>query len=259
MPAIPANEKVLLVEDDDAVRDLLVGVLRKAGWEVIGAASGLEALARLAELRFAAILCDLDLGRGPNGIEVLKQRPLLNAATPFVMLTAHGTVDRCLDAMRHHATDFIEKPSSPARIVQAVRQAISGTDSDASTPDLGIDGPNPGLRPEDEHVATALRQIEARYSDPTLSVATIARNVNVSPDYLGRLFQGHLGRSVIEVLNRQRVETAARLLDDSHLSVYEVALECGYRATKGLDKWFKELKGVTPTEWRLTRKTRKIE
>jgi YesN/AraC family two-component response regulator len=238
---------VLLVEDQQSVRDFLSQLLANAGWAVTPVATGPDAIDELSRTKFSVVLCDLDLGREPDGIEVLRRMPARSKGTPFVLLTAHGTIDRCKEALAAGASDFLEKPSSPATVLSTLARVTGqiphgghGNDGkDSDTVDAG-----------DRHVRRALWTLSRRFREPNLTVAHIAESTGVSPEHLARLFATHLGRSPLEQLHLTRVRAAEQLLAETDLSIFEIALDCGYRSDTGLNHWFKRLRGRSPNTFR---------
>ena len=93
-----SRRKILLVEDEELVRNYLKHQLQEGSWNVTAVGSGEDALAQLESTTFDAVLCDLDLKRGPTGLDVLARMPSANEGTPFVLLTAHGSTGRCREA-----------------------------------------------------------------------------------------------------------------------------------------------------------------
>lgn len=96
--------------------------------------------------------------------------------------------------------------------------------------------------------------IERRWREPDLSTEAIAATVHVSADYLGRIFQKHLGRSILDELYRRRLTEIDAALADSTVSVYAAAVDSGFRSTKHLTRWYKRLRGSTPTQERMRRR-----
>ncbi len=100
---------VLIVDDDDALRDLLSRELARSGHRVSQAADAAECLARVAEEEPDVALLDLMLPDEP-GIEVLRRLRAEKPALVVVVLTAHGSVDTALAAMKLGAYDYLRKP-----------------------------------------------------------------------------------------------------------------------------------------------------
>lgn len=210
--------------------------------------SGSEALAALASTNFDVVLCDLDLGPGINGIEVLDRIPQKLRGAPFVILTGHGTIDRFREAQRHGATEFLEKPISDAQLFSALDRVLgltdsvregSGSDELAWPEELG-----------DAHVRHALRIIERKFSDPDFSVDALATAIGITADHLTLVFRKHLNRRPLQQIHETRIRAAEKLLDAPALSIYEIAIDCGYRTTTDFDAWFRHFRGMTPSEWR---------
>jgi two-component system response regulator HydG len=100
---------VLLVDDDAAFRHVMSGELRRLGYEVATAASGEEAIQRVAANEPEAVLLDLRLP-GMGGLETLR---ILNANAPaaeVILLTGHGSIDTAIEAIRIGAFDYVVKP-----------------------------------------------------------------------------------------------------------------------------------------------------
>ncbi len=115
--------KLLIVDDDDDMRDDLVQLFRKQGHEVTAAVSGEDALNKAAHVRFDVALLDLHLP-GISGIDVLaklkEQQPELEA----LMLTAHSSIETAVEAMRRGAYDYLTKPFRAADLEVHIQKAF---------------------------------------------------------------------------------------------------------------------------------------
>jgi DNA-binding NarL/FixJ family response regulator len=120
------SERILIVDDHPLTRDALAALLQQSGFTVAGqAADGETAIERAAELAPDLILLDLSLP-GMNGLEAL---PRLRAAAPaaeVVVLTASGTEDNLLGAIRGGAAGYLLKSEPPERIVEFLRGVARG-------------------------------------------------------------------------------------------------------------------------------------
>lgn len=99
----------LIVDDDKTFRDAACLLIEEEGHYAQPAGSGMAALANVREEDFEAVLLDVNLGE-ENGLDVLPQLLRSQANLPVVMLTAQGSVDAAVEAMRRGAVDFLEKP-----------------------------------------------------------------------------------------------------------------------------------------------------
>jgi DNA-binding response OmpR family regulator len=121
-----APKCVLIVDDEPNVRLMLRTALQTAGYRVLEAADGLEALSLLRQTRCDLILLDL---RMPNvdGLSALYRLRERDDTTPVVVLTAHGSIPDVVTAMRLGAIDFLTKPMTPVELRAAVSAAIRST------------------------------------------------------------------------------------------------------------------------------------
>jgi two-component system response regulator HydG len=119
----PRRRRVLIVEDDQGVRGLLEATLGDNGYEVVAADSGEKALAALDRGTFEAVLLDLNLP-GITGMDVLRVGPTLQMDTPFIVMTAFGSVDTAVEAMKHGAFDYVGKPFRADEILLTLERAI---------------------------------------------------------------------------------------------------------------------------------------
>ncbi len=116
--------RILIVEDEAAIRLALSGLLKREGYEVDQASDGLAALDILANERFDFVLTDLALGDGASGMDVLRKAKELHAETPVVMITAHGNEKIAVEAMKLGADDYVPKPFDNDEIRLVVRRAV---------------------------------------------------------------------------------------------------------------------------------------
>jgi DNA-binding NtrC family response regulator len=116
-------DRILLVEDKTELREMLVTALTRMGYVVEPAAGLSEALARLRQYRFSAVLTDLKLPAG-SGMEVLRAALEADPATPIVIMTAYGGIAEAVAAMRDGAYDFIQKPIDLEHLRHLLSRAI---------------------------------------------------------------------------------------------------------------------------------------
>jgi two-component system, NtrC family, nitrogen regulation response regulator NtrX len=115
--------RVLVIDDESAIRDSLKMTLEYEGYEVLGAATGQEGLS-LAE-REAPDLVLLDVKMpGMDGIEVLERLRSMNDSVPVIVVSGHGTISTAVDATKKGAFDFIEKPFASDRVLVSLRNAL---------------------------------------------------------------------------------------------------------------------------------------
>jgi two-component system, NtrC family, nitrogen regulation response regulator NtrX len=117
------KSRILVIDDEAAIRDSLKMTLEYEGYEFVGAATGQEGLA-LAE-REAPDLVLLDVKMpGMDGLEVLDRLRAMNETLPVVVISGHGTISTAVDATKKGAFDFIEKPFASERVLVSLRNAL---------------------------------------------------------------------------------------------------------------------------------------
>jgi len=114
---------ILLVDDDERLRNAAGKVLAAEGYRVKGAGSGREALDWLKEPGVALVIGDLRLP-DLDGIELLKRVRELRPEVEVVMITGHGSVEQAVEAMRLGAYDFIQKPLDSTALLKTVAKAL---------------------------------------------------------------------------------------------------------------------------------------
>jgi two-component system response regulator HydG len=114
---------ILVVDDEPGIVEPLAKIFEKESLRVLTAKSGAEALEILRREPISVLLTDLVMP-GMSGLDLLKASRSVSPETETVLMTAYGTVENAVDAMRHGAYDFVTKPLKRAQVVRAVGKAI---------------------------------------------------------------------------------------------------------------------------------------
>lgn len=102
--------KILVVDDDPVTRTLILKKLSKEEYQVETAESGVEAVRLLSNKFYDVILTDLMMPGGVDGIGVLETAKESNLKTEVILITAHGSIDNAIVAMKKGAVDYLQKP-----------------------------------------------------------------------------------------------------------------------------------------------------
>src|SRR6185369_12969793 len=121
--------KILVADDEQNLRRVLVAMLRREGHDVVQAASGVEAIERLADVD--VVITDLRMP-GADGMEVLRTAARSFPQVPVIMITAYGSVGQAVEAIKAGAFDYIEKPFEQDSIRTIVEKAPRQTLDPAS-------------------------------------------------------------------------------------------------------------------------------
>ncbi|PLQ01291.1 sigma-54-dependent transcriptional regulator [Cupriavidus pauculus] len=170
-PRPPAPAPILVIDDEADLRELLDISLRRMGHDVVMAGSLAEARLRLAERRYSLVLTDMRLGDG-LGIEIVRQLSASPERTPVAVITAYGSADNAVDALKAGAFDYIAKPVSLEQLRTLILNAL-GRQHRAPA-----DGGSPTESSElADRAAQLLPGVSAAVSEVRRSLSRLARSM----------------------------------------------------------------------------------
>jgi two-component system response regulator AtoC len=115
-------KRILIVDDEESFRHMLSVILIKEGYEVEAASNGEAGLQKAAASPFDHILCDIRMPH-MDGLEVLREIKKTGGQASVIMMSAYGTMDTAIEAMKLGAYDYISKPFKPDEILLTLRKA----------------------------------------------------------------------------------------------------------------------------------------
>lgn len=118
------RNRVLVVDDEKNIRLTVAQSLEKLDLDVDSAVNGEEALEKIRRQGYQLVLLDLKLP-GMDGMEVLRQVRTFNRRLRILIITAHGTIENAVEAMKLGAVDFVQKPFTPDEIRGLVSRALA--------------------------------------------------------------------------------------------------------------------------------------
>jgi DNA-binding response OmpR family regulator len=118
------KKKVLIVDDDRDIVQIVTTMLEGRGWQIDVAYGGNEALEKVSASRPDVILLDIMMP-GMNGIEVLKKIKKIDANARIIMITAFGDVESYLDSMELGAYEYINKPFETNELLEMVNKVVA--------------------------------------------------------------------------------------------------------------------------------------
>jgi len=119
-----APKRILIVDDEKNIRLMLAHCLEPLGFEIDTAVNGEEALTKVVNEDYGLTLMDIRLP-GMSGMEVLRRIRELRPDIRVIVITAYGTIETAVKAMKLGAADFIQKPFAPQEIRDAVLQVVA--------------------------------------------------------------------------------------------------------------------------------------
>jgi two-component system response regulator AtoC len=115
-------KRILIIDDEENFRHMLSVILKKEGYDVETASNGEEGLQKIALSPFDQILCDIRMPQ-MDGLEFLREAQKIGVDATIIMMSAYGTVDIAIEAMKLGAYDYISKPFKPDEIILTLRKA----------------------------------------------------------------------------------------------------------------------------------------
>jgi two-component system response regulator AtoC len=117
-----SSKRILIIDDEENMLHMLKTILSKEGYEIVTAGNGIEGLEKIETNLFDTILCDLRMPE-MDGLSFLKTVKVKNIDSTIIMMSAYGTIDLAVEAMKHGAYDYISKPFKPDEIILNLRKA----------------------------------------------------------------------------------------------------------------------------------------
>jgi nitrogen regulation protein NR(I) len=171
---LPEKKQILVVDDEPNLRRVLSAQLARDGYDVHTAEDGVQGLAVLAEHHIDLVITDL---RMPNldGMGLLRRALELDPELPIVMITAHGTVDNAVEALKTGAFDYVTKPFDQAEVRAVVKKALRTRDlasAEATRSDGGVPEARHGIIGESPAIAQVYAILDRVADTPTTVLVT---------------------------------------------------------------------------------------
>lgn len=115
--------KILIIDDERAIRSTLREILEYEDYKVIDTDNGIDGLALIKKEDIDLVLCDIKMSK-MDGMEVLTEALAIKPDLPFIMISGHGTIETAVEASKKGAYDFISKPPDLNRLLITVRNAL---------------------------------------------------------------------------------------------------------------------------------------
>ena len=115
--------KILIIDDEKSIRSTLKEILEYEKYEVDEAVDGQDGIDKISKKKYDIALCDIKMPK-LDGIEVLEKAQEIDTEVQFIMISAHGSIETAVDAVKKGAYDFIQKPPDLNRLLITLRNAL---------------------------------------------------------------------------------------------------------------------------------------
>ena len=229
------SDKIVVVDDDLRVIKSLKIILSR--YEIIDFQDGKKAIDFLNKPRdIQLVLLDVMMPE-IDGLTVLKEIKKNNKDLIVFIMTAYGTRDVVVQALRGHADDFIEKPFDIETLNKKISNVLKGN--------LNL---NKNATNKDYKVARIKNFIRRNYKEMNLDI--IAGEMNLNPKYISRMFKETTGISYKDFHLDTKMDAAKSLLEGTSFNVDEISYQLGYQNPESFMRIFKRKNNLTPTEYR---------
>lgn len=134
-----SHDRILIVDDEPSMRTALMESVRRLGYEVQGAIDGSDALERVTRFRPWLVITDLKMPR-ITGLDLIKDIKARAPQTVIVLMTAYGTVETAVDAMKFGASDYLLKPFSMDLLERVITNLKEGRDLESPGTSTAVEG-----------------------------------------------------------------------------------------------------------------------
>lgn len=237
------SEKIAVIDDDPRIIKSLEMALN--AYDIIAFTDSEKAFEFFQKPRdIHLVLLDVMMPK-INGLSILEQIKKVHKHAIVIMMTAYGTKDVVIQALRHHADDFIEKPFKAEALKIKIRNFLKqqfyvhkNVDDKAFK------------------VERMKSFIQRNYN--RVSLEEMAEELCLSPKYISRIFKECTGVSYRDFHLEIKMKMAKELLQNTSFNVDEIAYKLGYQNPESFMRIFKQLTSVTPSEYREKSKKQKL-
>lgn len=248
------NESLLLIEDDPAMRTYLEQRLSQK-YNVYTASDGMEGIIKAEKIYPQLIITDLVMPNA-NGFEVCRRlrQNFKTSHIPIVMISGVGDENQNkIKALEYGATVFIDKPFEIEYLLQQTEAILKNQQElrEIYSKRLVVDPAKVTITSMDEELLVrAMKFIELNIANPNYSVDDFVSDMNMGRTILYQKIHDIVGMSIKEFILNIRLKRSAYLLEQSDLTVSEVAYQTGFNNAKYFSVCFKKQFEMSPSEFK---------
>lgn len=241
---------IVIVDDEPKIRNGLEKLLDSRGsWQVSGAfETAPEALEFLNQNPVDIIITDIRMP-GQSGLDLIQQIRERNRDIKIIILSGYSEFSYAQRAIQLGVMRYLTKPTSPKALFEVLEEAEKELKQTQSSQDRSMDTDQSNFI-----IQQAITYIEQHYAEK-ITLRAISDELYISPNYLCRLFKQQTGKSLMEYVNHYRMQMAKVYLKDIQYKVNQVAEMVGYNDTRYFSSNFKKITGMTPMEFRNSKKS----
>jgi two-component system response regulator YesN len=251
--------KVVLVEDEDIIRK---GIKHSVPWEqhnciVVGEArNGVEGKDLISSQSPDIVITDINMPV-MDGLQMIAETKGRNYVT--IILTGYSEFEYAKEAIKYDVADYLLKPLNMEEMIEALERAVlecrnieilrKQNQNAAEWKNISLFEDRGQKEEEDPVVKQILDYIAENYTRK-ITLAELSEKLFYSDRYINQRFQKSLNTTVIEYLNRYRIQKALMLLQQDDMHISDIGRECGIGDYKYFNQVFKKYIGCSPKEYK---------
>ena len=239
--------KLLVADDEEIIRKGVAKYIKlhtDRYQPIYEAENGQEAIDLILKYHPDILLLDVQMPL-KSGIDVMREVSRAGLDPLIVVLSGYDEFKYAQQAMRLGAREYLLKPVRAADILTCLDRL--------SEKHLAADGGEEEGDSQNQFIKRAGAYIREHYME-SISLDDMAAELGITRSYVSTLFTQHMGCGFVEYLNGVRVDRACTYLEQSYFKTYEIAYKVGFKDEKYFSKVFKKIKGVSPREYRISKK-----
>ena len=245
--------KILVVDDEPKIREVIREYAEFSGYEVVEAEDGMSAIGLCKLNDYDLIIMDVMMPK-LDGFSACKEIKKIKDV-PVIMLSARGEEYDKLFGFELGVDDYIVKPFQISLLKARIRNLLSLREKmktmygeTFSLKQFGVEEP----KEHDDFLTRYIEIVKANISNPELDVSVIYEALGMSRTNFYRKVKTVTGLSPIELIKNIRLEAGAKLLKESDMNVSEIAQHIGFSSRSYFARSFKAVYGMSPTEYQET-------
>ncbi|GAB3959277.1 substrate-binding domain-containing protein [Spirosoma harenae] len=244
------NSTVLVVEDNDELRSLLISSLG-VEFNIVAESTGEAGWEQAFEIIPDLILSDVML-TGMSGLELTQRvkADMRTAHIPVVLLTSQGQLESRIEGARAGADAYLTKPFNTTHLIETIRGILANRQKGQQRFASDFVPQSGANREEKKFLNELTALIEKNLSDPAFTVEKLSREMGLSRVQLYRKVQAQLDMNVMDYLSEIRLKRAKYLLRETTKTMADIAGETGFSSAAYFTTFFKQHTQKTPSEYR---------
>jgi two-component system response regulator YesN len=255
--------KVLIVDDEAYAVNALINRIDWAGFGFeapLSARSMAQAQSVFLAEKIDLLLCDIEMPQG-SGLDLFEWVKAYYPRTECIFVTCHDEYYYLRAAMQLGSCDYILKPVDYDQLRETLKEIVRRiAQRKQSALRQHNDDPLPvhttGASSNNPYIASIIAYITAHLTEP-IAIADLADVLHLNPQYVMRLFKKEMGCPILQYITAQRIALSVRYLEETSISVTDVAVLCGFDNYSYFTRIFKRFTNETPLNYRKNARIRK--